>query len=341
MMPESGARQILLIEDNELDARSLISALERDRSSGVRVARATSLEAGLKALHEQQFDCILLDLSLPDSEGLGGVDQVVEAATHCPTVVLTGLDDPTIAITAVAHGAQDYLVKGKTSPDSIERSVRYAMARFATEARLVSTERRLEAVETREQIARDMHDTVIQRLFATGMSLQAGVRSSPEDLRERVGDAVGEIDEAIGELRRAIFELHTPVTVTLADELRSVVESWREPIGFVPSLTVEELPVLDDSTRHDLVAAANEALSNVARHSRPDSVRVHVGAEGSLVSLLVEHSGTVVAPAADRTLGSGRGLENLRARAASHRGDFDLVVETAGSRLRFTVHAPS
>jgi len=317
----------------------MIRALSRSASGGtaVEIERHGDLASGLAALEEGAFDCILLDLSLPDSEGLEGVDRVIAAASSCPTVVLTGLDDPAIAVQAVAHGAQDYLVKGSATPELIERSVGYAIARFWTESRLVATERRLEAVVTREQIARDLHDTVIQRLFAAGMSLQAGVGLADDELRNRVRGAVEEIDDAIRELRQAIFGLHAHEVSAFEGEMHKVVESFHEPLGLAPTVTCETLPDLDDQARHDLLAAAREALSNIARHANATAVDVAVSVSGGFVILAVEHLGPVVMASTRKEEGTGRGLTNLAARAEEHGGEFDLRLAADSSKLRFTV----
>jgi len=332
------ARRVLLIEDNELDARTMIRAL--GRSGSIEVERHGDLASGLEALGSSAFDCILLDLSLPDSEGLDGVERVIEAAETCPTVVLTGLDDPATAVQAVAHGAQDYLVKGTATPELIERSVRYAITRFWTESRLVATERRLEAVVTREQIARDLHDTVIQRLFAAGMSLQAGVGLSDDELRQRVRGAVDEIDDAIRELRQAIFGLHSHEVSAFEGEVHKVAESFNEPLGLAPAVSVDPLPELGDHLRHDLLAATREALSNIAKHARATAVDVSLCEVDGFVVLSVEHLGATNARSEAPEPGSGHGLVNLAARAEEHGGEFDLHIAADGSRLRFSARSP-
>jgi len=167
------------------------------------------LHTALAKATEEAFDCILLDLSLPDSEGLVPVETLSVRSPQCPVVVLTGLEDPAVAIQAVQRGAQDYLTKSTLTPELVERAVRYAVARHHSEYQLQSAKDLIDKMNDRDRIARDLHDTVIQRLFAAGMTLQSGVSTDDlDDLRRRTLSAVEEIDEAIRELREAIFGLH-------------------------------------------------------------------------------------------------------------------------------------
>ena len=209
--------RVLLVEDNEIDARSLNRILERDNSTRFHVERACDLAEALQALDEGAYDCVLLDLSLPDSDGLDSIDRVVAASPACPIVVLTGYDDPAVAVQAVDHGAQDYLFKQRVDTETAARSIRYAVARYHAERQLSTARARLRVMDDRDRIARDLHDTVIQQLFATGMTLQAALgRIDEPALAETVSRCVDDIDAAISQLRSAIFDLHQP-TDQLAD----------------------------------------------------------------------------------------------------------------------------
>jgi DNA-binding NtrC family response regulator len=129
---------ILLIEDNELDARSMIKGLAADRHAQFTVTRASDLAEATGRLENERFDCVLLDLSLPDSEGLASLGWLTSRFPDHPVVVLTGLDDPTTAMEAVQQGAQDYLSKQSARPETISRSIRYAVARMHSELALRS-----------------------------------------------------------------------------------------------------------------------------------------------------------------------------------------------------------
>ena len=127
--------RVLLIEDNPADAR-LIREMLVDGSSAFDLDWARDLPEGLERLARIPPDVALVDLSLPASVGLATFRAVFEHAPQIPIVVLTGLDDETLAVRSVQSGAQDYLVKGDVDSALLVRSVRYAIERKRTEERL-------------------------------------------------------------------------------------------------------------------------------------------------------------------------------------------------------------
>jgi DNA-binding response OmpR family regulator len=120
---------VLLIEDNPGDVRLLRELLGGAGGPGITLECAGRLSAGLAALENTSFDAVILDLSLPDSRGLETFDRLHAAAGRVPVVVLTGLDDEELALSAVARGAQDYVVKGSVNAASLLRILRFAVER--------------------------------------------------------------------------------------------------------------------------------------------------------------------------------------------------------------------
>jgi CheY-like chemotaxis protein len=122
--------RILLIEDNPGDAVLLRETL-RDVGGADQFAltHVMRLEEGLQKLASAVFDVVLLDLSLPDGHGLETLSRTHSHAAGTPIVVLTGLNDETLAVRAVQEGAQDYLVKGNVDSSLLARSLRYAIER--------------------------------------------------------------------------------------------------------------------------------------------------------------------------------------------------------------------
>jgi ActR/RegA family two-component response regulator len=121
--------KVLLIEDDPDDAVLVQDMLAESRGPDFDVACAGRLSEGLPMAHAGGFDVVLLDLTLPDGQGLGSLAGVRTAAPDTPVVVLTGMDDQALAIRALQSGAQDYLVKGQDTSSSLARSIRYAVAR--------------------------------------------------------------------------------------------------------------------------------------------------------------------------------------------------------------------
>ena len=121
--------RILLIEDNSGDARLIQEMLTEEVDSPFTLECAGSLAEGLERLDKTDFDVVLSDLGLPDSSGLETFFKIDAQAPRVPIVVLSGMNDESLAVNAVQHGAQDYMVKGSVDSDSLRRSLRYAIER--------------------------------------------------------------------------------------------------------------------------------------------------------------------------------------------------------------------
>jgi serine phosphatase RsbU (regulator of sigma subunit) len=123
---------VLLVEDDRADA-ILVEELIADAAAEIHVVWAQSMEQAAQHLAAARPDCVLLDLNLPDADGIKALDQIAKTDGTVPIVVLTGLNDEHFGISAVAAGAQDYLVKGRVEPDTLRRAVLYAVERKRAE----------------------------------------------------------------------------------------------------------------------------------------------------------------------------------------------------------------
>lgn len=130
--------RVLLIEDDLVDAQLLKRTLAKATSVRFVQTHVDRLSEALKLLDSERFEVILLDLSLPDSSGLETFTDLRSQSPDIPIVVLTGLDDETLALEAVQRGAQDYLVKGQGDSSLLVRSIRYAIERHRMQVELRS-----------------------------------------------------------------------------------------------------------------------------------------------------------------------------------------------------------
>ncbi len=137
-------RHLLLVEDNPGDARLFIEALRDVQADDFEVTHVECFGDARKQLEERSFDVILLDLGLPDAEGLGMVGVLTEQAPQVPVVVLTGRNDERLAVDAVRSGAEDYLIKGQMEGPVLVRSIRYAIERHRLVDALKDQNRQLE-----------------------------------------------------------------------------------------------------------------------------------------------------------------------------------------------------
>ncbi|MGH2396650.1 MAG: response regulator, partial [bacterium] len=144
--------RILLIEDNEDDVHLIREALAERNEVRFDLEWADRLGKGLASLATGKIDMVLLDLSLPDSQGLGTFDKVHRQAQDLPVVVLTGLNDEAVSLQAMRRGAQDYLVKGRLDGDMLVRAIRYAVERKHSEAALRKSEAQLRQAQKVESI---------------------------------------------------------------------------------------------------------------------------------------------------------------------------------------------
>jgi CheY-like chemotaxis protein len=120
---------LLLVEDNPLHVRLVRSMLEEIWFGVGRLVHVTRVQAALDHLAGHLPECILLDLHLPDAEGLVGLDRIRAVAPDVPVVVLSAHEDNETAVTAIRRGAQDYLVKGDVPAEGIARAIRFAIER--------------------------------------------------------------------------------------------------------------------------------------------------------------------------------------------------------------------
>jgi signal transduction histidine kinase len=198
--------------------------------------------------------------------------------------------------------------------------------------------RDLALVADRERIAADLHDRVIQRLFATGLGLEAIVRMVEPEVAARVEQAVSDLDATIKEIRSAIFALQPPRIAgrSLRSEILSLTTEAAASLGFEPRLRIDG-PIdqaVADTIAEQLLATLREALSNVVRHAQASAVDVMVAVADGWLSLEVADDG--IGPGA--TSSTGRGVTNMTRRAEDGGGALTVTpVDGGGTRLLWRV----
>jgi serine phosphatase RsbU (regulator of sigma subunit) len=275
MLPQGERLRVLLIEDDEGDA-FLVRELLAEADPAIELVVATSLTEARQRI--AGVDCVLLDLGLPDAQGLDGLREVLDMASGCAVCVLTGRQDEHLGIGAVAEGAQDYLVKGQVDGVLLTRALRYAVER----KRADENTRRLREVELRQaESARLERGLLPQPLMETekitvhtfyrpgrhaaliGGDFYDVVQTAPDRVDLIVGDVCGHgVDEAaLGvELRvawRALVLAGVPDEAVLP-ALEQVLMSERR---------LREIFATVAAVRLDL--AANRATVRLAGHPPP------------------------------------------------------------------------
>ncbi len=139
--------KILLIEDNPGDARLVEILLEESDFLDCKIINKQSLTEGIEALNEEDFDIVLLDLTLPDSRGFDTLQRLIQAHPDVNVIVMTGLSDKVLGLNAVKVGAQDFLMKGGFDSDLLAKTLRYAIERKGVLTKLAESQRAREVAE--------------------------------------------------------------------------------------------------------------------------------------------------------------------------------------------------
>ena len=201
---------------------------------------------------------------------------------------------------------------------------------------------KLSLLEDQERIARDLHDTVIQRLFATALTLQGTTRRIDDDeARKRVESAVDELDATIRHIRTVIFDIEAArESGSLRRQVIDVTRDIGRSLGFRPhtSFTGPVDHAIPSPIANDLLATLREALANVTRHAHASSVVVEIHASSSTIRLSVADDG--VGPGTSSRPG-GHGVINMRCRAERHGGSCEVSSrQEGGTLIAWTVPAP-
>lgn len=233
---------------------------------------------------------------------------------------------------------------------AVARDVTVRLANDDERQRAASHARASQAlIEERERVARELHDTVIQQLFAAGLSLEATAGMVEEPVRARVTEAVDAIDGSIRQLRASIFALSSRREGRdLRSELHVLAAEAARFLPTAPRLAIS--PEVAERVPADLgaevVAVVRECLSNTVRHSRASQVSVAIDIErtdsapaAEQLSITVSDDGVGVV---SRRTSGGRGLHNLEQRAARLNGSMSIVSETpAGTTVTWRAPIPS
>jgi signal transduction histidine kinase len=206
------------------------------------------------------------------------------------------------------------------------------------QAMLRSNMRELTLSEERERLARDLHDTVIQRLFGVGLALQMSLHSiDNDDVRDRINNVLDELDATIHEIRTTIFEIDQDLVVgpTLEQRVKKLSAEIESRLGVLAdvkvSADIDEF-VGPRCAQHS-VQALREILSNVVRHSEASAVDIQIDTSDNLIEIVVHDNGVGFVP----NVGSGRGVRNLASRARELGGNCTIESKRGGgTTVRWT-----
>jgi signal transduction histidine kinase len=231
---------------------------------------------------------------------------------------------------------------GYSSTDVEMSAVFGAQVSLALELASVHRMREEQAVlGDRDRIARDLHDLVIQRLFAAGLSMQSLRRFTNDPIAlDRINAVTTELDDTIRELRDTIYSLRGMAqdTGTLSSRILAVIKDGAESLPFAPRIRLSgpiDEPLADDLSS-SLLAVLSEGLSNAARHSQASTIDISVDAQNDRIKLVIADNGCGFSKPTRRS-----GLDNLKERAALLDGKFSVRSALGeGTRLRWSAPIP-
>jgi serine phosphatase RsbU (regulator of sigma subunit) len=269
---------LLLVEDDRADA-VLVEELITDAVTDIQVVWAKSMADAERELVSARPDCVLLDLHLPDASGIDALNRIANLDATVPIVVLTGLNDEYFGASAVAAGAQDYLVKGRVEPEMLRRALLYAIERKRAE--LIAADLHATQLRARENalLERGLLPSPLL-LEKPGVDIVARYRPSREDallcgdfydvvqtpdriVHVLIGDVAGHgpHEAALGAALRIAFRALTFAGVhgvELMRQLERVLYSERTATGIFA--TVLSLEISPDSPRVSVIRAGHPAM---------------------------------------------------------------------------------
>lgn len=337
-----GLIKILLIEDNPGDARLIKEYLTEVKNAKINLEIVDRLQKGLDYIENEYLDIILLDLKLPDSEGLKSFDSVINYAPGIPIIVLTGLNDENTAIKAVKMGAQDYLVKDKVESDLLIRSIRYAIERKRAEEEhqklLEQRIRSLAIIEAQEnerrRISRELHDGLGQLLSAAKLKfgmLEVGNSNDTDKSNELIKDIDSIIGKAIVEARRIAHDLR-PTTLDdfgLVPALRILCQEFSKLTGIKVKFQVSQLlERIEPKVEIAIYRIIQESFNNISKYAEATEVTLDVYRKDRFVYVRVKDNGKGFNPGdtmRSKKMGRGFGLLNMKERAELVGGKIEII----------------
>jgi signal transduction histidine kinase len=326
-----------VVEDSQADYVIFCEYLSLSPLRVKSAVRATSLRECVLLLEKQNFepDIIFMDLTLPDSQGLDSFIHINNKKQNIPIIVLSGLADIDVAISAIAGGAQDYLVKGEFDENILAKSVHYSIerkkiAQKVVESRLNSQKLIARAtIQTHEQerkeIGAELHENINQVLATAKLCINLAMNEDEKrkDLLEKSGEYISRAIAEIGNLTQtlvpsALFDIG--LKEALEEMIAKIYKRHSLQIKLVTKTVAFEK--LSNSENLTIYRIVQEQLNNILKHSQASKAEIELRTGGNSFYLTIKDNGIGFNPENNY---SGQGFENIITRLQMHEGKLDIT----------------
>ncbi len=340
---------VLIVEDNPGDLFLLEELLHVSALPVRELYTATNAAMAVKILQQREVDLVLLDLSLPDSNGLQSYLLINQHADTIPIIVLTGLIDMDVALDTMAKGAQDYLVKGEFDEKLLYKSIQYSVERKRS-LRKLQEERQLKQKEITEavirvqekeryEISKELHDNVNQQLTVAMMYIATAMKGG-DNHQELLKQSSGFIFTAIEEIRKLSKALVTPLIKDFG--LAKAIDGLVEDILVANEMNIEFFAQsfyeedINYEFKLNIFRIVQEQMNNIIKHANAANVIIELYRDEK-IRLSVKDDGIGFDLAEKR---KGIGLNNIISRTELYNGSIALQA-TPGDGCRLHIDFPA
>ena len=266
--------KVLLIEDNPGDARLIQEMLIEAADATPKIESVNRLDTGLKRLSTGDIDLLLLDLGLPDSQGFDTFIKAHNQAREVPIVVLTGLDDEELGLTAVKKGAQDYVVKGQVDANLLIRAVRYAIERNKTEKKIRAS------LKEKEVLLQEVHHRVKNNMQLISSLLKLQSTQIKDKKALEIFKSNQNRIKSMSLIHERLYQSKDFARIDFADSVRIMTNHLVASYGTNPKAIKLKVNIkdvsLDINTAIPSGLIINELVSNSLKYAFPDGKKEEI-----------------------------------------------------------------
>ena len=284
---------ILLIEDSKLDADLIREMLNKVKNFSFNLETVARLSTGLASLDKGGIDLVLLDLLLPDSQGLNTFNRVFAQEPEVPIIILSILEDERLAMKAVENGAQDYLFKGQLDNDLLARSIGYALMRKQAEKEL-----RI-ALQEKEILLREIHHRVKNNLQVISSLLYLQERYIEDERYKYIFKDTRNRIKSMALIHDRLCHSPNLSNINFAEYIKdtanTLLQSYKTPDKIILSIDVEDIVIsIESAVPCGLIL--NELISNSLKHAFPEGKEGEIQlsfyrSAAGLITLMVSDNG--------------------------------------------------